>query len=377
MNAKAFKCHTKVVERSTPVNKAIEGDWNCLLQWSQSFYLTEGLALLCFPTWATGEKNRTKPKILNYCVFWQRRRFYTHVFFKIEILCKPWRIFFFFSNSCNFQTFRRKSLNLDAFSAHCGRCRRCCLVWGATLCFSKSSKVETLLLHNILRLSTIQDAVAFFWSPIRPSIPLTPDTNRTFSSTQPQLSGNVLILGPFSGNPGDGCYAVKISIDQQFVKHSDLPVWKPTTISHSKLVSRSFLMFILNFGKSSSLFSACVRWVSAIWLDGLLFLLSFSSFYDFCPGLSQLSMIEGGVTTQESCQFIAGLHRKTTAHTGGQPTIQNLLQVRVFSTARWSQRTRGRTVSNQSPSCCANITYITTERYSLLHSCYLQHLNHH
>lgn len=112
-------------------------------------------------------------------------------------------------------------------------------LWGITLCFSSLQRLP-LLLRDVLWLSTIQDAVAFLCSPTRLSIPLTPDINKAFSSTQPQLSGNVLILGPFSGSPGDGCHAVKIPIDQQFVKHSNPPVWQPTTISHSKSVSRLF-----------------------------------------------------------------------------------------------------------------------------------------
>lgn len=112
----------------------------------------------------------------------------------------------------------------------------------------------------------------------------------SFFSTQLQLSGNVLILGPFSGNPGDGCHVVKISIDQQFVKDSVPPVWQPAAISHSELVSCSFLMFILNFGKSfSPLPSVCMQWVAAMWLDHLLFVLSLSSFYDLRPSLTAVS----------------------------------------------------------------------------------------
>lgn len=46
------------------------------------------------------------------------------------------------------------------------------------------------------------------------------------SSTHLPLEGYVLFLGPFSVNTRDDC-DVKIPIDQQFVKHSDLqPVWQ-------------------------------------------------------------------------------------------------------------------------------------------------------
>ncbi len=54
--------------------------------------------------------------------------------------------------------------------------------------------------------------------------PLTSDINKAFSSTQLPLTGYFFFFEPFSVNPRD-FISEKIPEDQQFLKHSDQPVW--------------------------------------------------------------------------------------------------------------------------------------------------------